>query len=198
MHVAQHAARHFQAPRGGAVHHIIEGGERLAKVVAEAYAIGVQSAEHEFAIHLDCARPAQSQPGLRRLKACAVIALAQGNVLQRAVGAESPRVIGAANEFTEIARPLAHQSNTLVRAAIDQYRDAAVDAANHDNRLSPPGGREIGPRAGHLTGMTYIYPARPKQPRHFEAEDLGVGINGPMNLVISNQRAQVGAVPSHG
>src|SRR5262245_52098179 len=135
VHVAQHAARDLELSDRRAVDHVVEARERLAEEFLELRPRIVQLAEDEAAIvvhvpdgrHAACAMA----PGKTR----AVVATLQGNGRQAAVEAESPGVVGTAEEAANIATSLAGQPRALVRTAIVENLHALRRVAHHDDGL---------------------------------------------------------------
>ena len=136
VHVAQHAACHFELSDRRAVDHVVEARQRLAEELLEAQADVVQLAEDEAAIVVHVAYRRHAARGMAVGEAGAVISRLQGNAGQAAVEAEGPGVIGAAKEAPDIAAGLAGQPRALCAGSdCAGLLRCILGVAHHDDGL---------------------------------------------------------------
>src|SRR5262245_59917215 len=170
VHVAQDAAGDFQLSDRGAVDHVVEAREAVAEEFLEAGPHVVELGEYEDAIIVYVADRGKSLDGVALLEARILVALAQGDREQRAVGLEAPRVIRTTKEFTGVTAGFGGDARALVRAAVMQDFDAAVGVADHEHRPNANGRAEIIARVRHLAVMADIDPGVAEHVLHFERE----------------------------
>ena len=188
VHVAQHAARHFQFPDGRAVDHVVEARQRLAEKLLEARSDVVELAEDEAAIVVHVAHRGHAARRQAVGKAGIVISRLQGNAGKAAIEAEGPGVIRAAKKAPDIATALAGQPRPFVRAAIVQDLDAILGVTNHDDGLRADRRGVIVADLRHLALVADIDPGIGEEMFHLELEQLLVEIEIAMDLGLAHER----------
>ena len=189
VHVAQRRPFQDQPALGRAVDHVVDGREAVAEEALEVRPAVVQLDEDEVAVDPEIPHRRQAADQRHVLEAGAVVALAQRDREQRAVGAERPAVIGAAEHLAGVAARLAGDARALVRAAVVVDVDLAVGMARDQDRLAADlAGDEVA-RLRRLAGMAGIDPGVGEQVFHLELEHLVVDIDVAVDLARADQRA---------
>ncbi|MNE41240.1 hypothetical protein D3C80_1353000 [compost metagenome] len=158
VHVSQHAAGHFEFAFGGAIAHVVDGGKRLAEELLEVRSLVIQPRENEAPVVPHMRHPRQSPGPVALLETGVLVALAQRDRQQFAIGLEGPRVVGTAEEFADVAAAIADDLRSLVGAAIHHHVNLAIRVSHHDHGLCREGGGEVVARVGHLAGMADVQP----------------------------------------
>ena len=143
VHVAQHAAGDLEPSSRRAVDHVVEARKTLAEELFETRAGVVQLGEDEAAVVVHVANRIHAIGGVAVVQSCFIIALAQGNLTQRAIGAKRPGVVRAAKELSGVAAGLRGDARAFVRAAVVQNLHGVVGVAHHQDRLGADCGAEI-------------------------------------------------------
>ncbi len=199
VHVAQHAACHFQPADRRAVDHIVEARQAVGEEVLEAEAGIVQLGEHESAVVAHVLDRRHALAGVAGLEPGVLVALSERDREQRPVGLEAPGVIGAAEELARVAAGLAGDACALVRAAVEQHVHRIVGVAYHQHGLVADVGAEIVALVRHLAVMADIHPGVGEQVLHLQLEDFLVDVDVAMHLGVAHQTAhRLGIAPVSG
>ena len=200
VHVAQHAARDLQPAGRRAVDHVVDARQAVAEEFLEARADVVELGEHEAAVVVDVLDRVHAVAGVALVELGVLVALGERNLPQRAVGAERPGVIRAAEELAGVAAGLGGDAGALVRAAVVQHPHRVVAVPDHQDRRGADGRAEIVALVGHLAVVADIDPGVGEQVLHLELEHLLVDIDVAMDLGLADQVADglgVAAVSAH-
>ena len=160
----------------------------------------VELGEDEAAIVVHVLHRGHALGGVALLQAGVLVALAQRDGEQRAVGPEAPGVIRTAEELAGIAAGLGGDARALVRAAIVENLHRVVGVAHHQDRLRADGGAEIVAGICHLAVMADIDPGIGEDMLHLELEHLLVDVDVAMDLGLADQpfdRFEVSTVLGH-
>ncbi len=200
VHVAEHAAGDLEPAGRRAVDHVVDARQAVAEELLEARPDVVELGEDEAAMIVDVADRVHALRGVALLELGALVALGERNLPERAVGAEGPGVIRAAEELAGVAAGLGGDAGALVRTAVVQHMHGAVAVAHHQDRRGADGGAEIVALVRHLAVVADIDPGVGEQVLHLELEHLLVEIDVAMDLGLADQIADglaVAAVSVH-
>ena len=187
VHVAQHAAGHFEPAGRRAVDHVVKARQAVAEKLLKTGPDIVEFGEHKAAVIVHVLDRAHAASGMALLDAGVLVTLLQGDREQRAVGLETPGVIGAAEEFSGVAAGFGGDARALVRAAVVQHFYGAVGMAHHQDRLRADGGAVIIAGFCHLAVVPDIGPAVGKDVLHLELEHLFVDIDVAVHLGLAHE-----------
>ena len=162
--------------------------QRLAEVLLEAGADVVELGEQEAAVLAQIRHDDQALAGLAFAHRGAVVALLHRRVEQRAVGAEGPGVVRAAEELAGVAAGLRHQPRALVRAAVHQHLDAAVRLAHDDQRPAADLHRQVVTGLRNLAAVADVVPGVGEEVLLLQAEDLLAEVQVAVHAVGLHQR----------
>ena len=161
----------------------------LAEELLEIRADVIHLGEDEAAIVLHVAHGRDALDRMALLKTGVLVAFAQRDGEQRAVGLERPGVVGAAEELAGIAAGVDGDARALVRTAVIEDVHHPVGVAHHQHRLLADRGAVVVAGIGHLAVMADIDPGVGEQVLHLQVEDLLVDINVAMDLGLPHQVA---------
>ena len=189
VHVAQHAAGDFQPPGRRAIHHIVDRRQALAEIVLEVRPDVAHLGEDEAAIIFYIPHRRDAFDGDALFQPGVLVALAQRDREQRAVGLERPGMIWTAEEFPGVAAGVDGDARALVRAAVVEDVHHAVAVADHQDRLLADRRAIIIACVGHLAVVTDINPRVGEQMLHLQVENFLVDVNVAMDLGFAHQLA---------
>ena len=172
----------------------------LAEELFETRAGVVQLGKDEAAVVVHVASRIHAIGGVTVVQSCFIIALAQRNLTQRAIGAKRPGVVRAAKELSGVAAGLPGDARAFVRAAVVQNLHGVVGVAHHQDRLGADCGAEIVARIRDLAVVADINPGVGEQVLHLEVKHLLVDVDVAMDLGFPDQVADgfdVAAVSIH-
>ena len=188
---AEHAARDLDLAGRRTVAEIVDGGLDAAEEGLQVRPVLGEACEDEAAIARLPRQPAHGELRVLHVEAGAVVAVADGHRVQRAVAAVAPAVERAAQELARVAVRERDQLRALVGAAIEQHVDRAVGVADHEHRLPPDQRLVIVAGVRHLARVPDIDPGAAEDALHLEVEDGGVGVDRPMHPVRLHQLRHV-------
>ena len=196
VRVLNHAKtiRHdLDLPHWGAVAHIVEGDLRGPEELGERRAVVGEACEHEAAVGFNARRGLHVAVGIGAGEFRALVAgFHHRDVLQLAVMVKRPSVVGAAEELAGITVAVAAHHVAAMRTAIVEHAHLPVIAAHHQHRLTPDLHGVIVAGFRHLAVVAAVNPHALVDAFHLEPENIGVGIDMPVNAVGLDQRGEVG------
>jgi len=199
VHVAQHAARDFQAAFRRPVHHVVQRGQRVAEEFLERLALGIQAAEHKAAMVAHVLDGGHALAGFAVFQAGVFVALFQRDRQQAAVGLEGPGVIRAAEELARVAAGLACHHGAFVRAAVVQHANRLVAVAHHHHGLVAHSRGHVVAGIRNLAVVADEDPGVGIQALHFQVEQFLVDEEVLVHLGVAQQRTDgVGIVAVFG
>jgi len=125
-----------------------------------------------------------------------LVALAERDREQRAVGAEAPGVIGTAEEFSGIAAGFRGDACAFVRTAVVEDLHRVVAVTHHEHRLRADRGAEIIAGIGDLAVVADIDPGIGEQVLHLELEHFVVDIDVAVDFGVPDQAANSFGIPA--
>ena len=146
-----------------------------------------EAREYKTAIRVHPRGALHGAIGVRGRHAGAIVAVRQRNAANVAVEMKAPRVIGAYEARSGVARNRAAQLDTAVRTAVVEYMDAPLPVAHHDHRLPSDLHGVIITRRLDLRFVSAIHPHRLEDLLDFPVKDLLIGVHRAVNAIRLNQ-----------
>ena len=146
-----------------------------------------EAREYKTAIRVHPRGALHGAIGVLGRHAGAIVTVRQRNASNGAVEMKAPRVIGADETRSRVARHRPAQLDAAVRTAVVEYVDAPLPVAHHDHRLSSDLHGVIITRRLDLRFVTAIHPHRLEDLLDFPVEDLLIRVHRAVNAIRLNQ-----------
>ena len=170
VHVTQHTTGNLQPAFGRTVDHVVDGRQRVTKILHEADTSRAEPTKHKIAINLNRLHWGHALARFAAVKAGIFVALFQRHGQQLTVSLEGPGVVGAAEELAGIATDFSGHLDALVWTTVVQHLDAAIGLTYHDHGLGTYRRCDVVASLGHLAGMSNIDPGVDEQLTHLQLE----------------------------